>query len=430
MSNHEFPNYCELTFRTEGGHLPSVLKAHWPGGVSGVTIGPGYDMGHRSAASIVTDLRAAGLPQASIDKLSRSAGMTGTRARDWVNAHADEVVSLTRPQSMALFTHVYPVYVGRTRDIIRSWGGNWDAYPQKMKEVLVDLTFRGDLSDRHKLRLLPSITAADYRAFRAVIHDHTYWVKNTNLKNSVRDGSINQRITARSEWLPEDAGTETPSDWKFPFPSLEGNEIQDAGIYTGSPSLPRAAMERAQDGFYPIGASGIWHGGIHFDAGTGTVLNQWEGIRCIKDGEVVAYQVNKKYPEITFHPSENKAAYSTGFTLVRHRLERPAAATAANKPNDPKAGKTVATGTASKEEAKPATLVFYSLYMHLLDFEGYKESPRMPRPSYWGPPKEYKVGTKAKDQQESPPTPEPEAIPEPALEDLEFDGLDTEECGC
>jgi hypothetical protein len=27
-------------------------KPHWPGGSSGVTLGPGYDLGHRTAAQI------------------------------------------------------------------------------------------------------------------------------------------------------------------------------------------------------------------------------------------------------------------------------------------------------------------------------------------------------------------------------------------
>ncbi|MDC0716436.1 pesticin C-terminus-like muramidase [Nannocystis bainbridge] len=435
-----------MTFRTEGGHLPSVLKAHWPGGVSGVTIGPGYDMGQRSAASIRTDLANAGVPQTSIDKFVGGAGLTSTSARDWVNTNADSIPLLTRDQSMALFTHVYPVYVGYTKSIIRSWGGNWDAYPQKMKEVLVDLRFRGDLSERHKPRLLPSITAADYPAFRAVIHDHKYWVDNTNLRNA-RDGSINQRITARSAWLPAEPGTQAAA-WVFPFPDNAGKDVQDGGYYIGSPSLSAAALPKADDGFYPIGASGIWHGGIHFDAGTGTQLKQVDGVRCIKDGEVVAYLVNQKYKEIAFPAEDKKALYSSGFTLIRHKLEcpgappaqpaAPATTTPAQTPasgtptNPAPATPAPATQAPAKtpppaQNATPAkppppaqpaapakpTLTFYSLYMHQLDYEGYQSDAQRKRPKYWGPAKEYVVGEKAKDQQEDGPEPaEPELLGE------------------
>ncbi|RBK98672.1 calcium-binding protein, partial [Xanthomonas oryzae pv. oryzae] len=83
------------------------------------------------------------------------------------------------------------------------------------------------------------------------------------------------------------------------------------------------ALSNAQDGFYPIGANGQWHGGIHFDTQTGNTLAQEDGIRCIGDGEVVAYQIDAKYPSIEY--SAGKATYSRGFVLVRHRLELPPA---------------------------------------------------------------------------------------------------------
>ncbi|HEY0135254.1 MAG TPA: hypothetical protein VGB85_14315, partial [Nannocystis sp.] len=357
----------------------------------------------------------------SINTLVGGAGKTGGAARDWVNSTGQTVPKLTTDQSMAIFTYVYPTYVGYTKDIIRKWGGNWDAYPQKMKEVLVDLRFRGDLSDRHKAHLLPSIKAADYNAFRAAIQNHKYWQDHTNLKND-KKGNINQRITARSAWLTGEAVVAAPAatDWSFPFQNPDGKEIHDAGHYLGSPTLATAALPKALDGYYPIGASGIWHGGIHFDTGSGTQLRQRDGVRCIKDGEVVAYLVNKTYAEIEFKPSPNKALYSTGFTLVRHRLECPAppppppppappAKTAPAKTAPAKPGPPVKPGPPAKTApAKPApapaptsnVLTFYSLYMHQLDYQGYTEDPKRARPAYWGEPREFVVGEKAKDTQD------------------------------
>lgn len=403
----DFPDYCELTFRTEGGHLPDVLRPHWPGGVSGVTIGPGYDLGHRSAAEVRADLKVAGVPEASINTLAGGAGKTGASARDWVNTTGKTVPKLTTDQSMAIFTYVYPIYVGYTKGIIKTWGGNWDAYPQKMKEVLVDLRFRGDLANRHKAHLLPSIKAADYNAFRAAIYDHKYWQNNTNLRNA-KDGSPNQRITARSAWLTGSAVVAPPAtDWSFPFQNPDGKVIHDGGHYLGSPTLATGALPRALDGYYPIGASGIWHGGIHFDAGSGTQLRQRDGIRCIKDGEVVAYLVNKTYPAIEFKPSAAKALYSTGFTLVRHRLECPAppppppTAPAKTAPAKTAPAKTVPAKPAPPAPAPPSNvLTFYSLYMHQLDYQGYTEDPKRARPAYWGEPKEFVVGEKARDEQD------------------------------
>lgn len=237
-------------------------------------------------------------------------------------------------------------------------------------------------------------------------------------------------------------GTSEKGPWAYPFDAQDKKRPINRGLYLGTSGGVAGAMSRVHDGFYPIGVNGLWHGGIHFDAGSGTVLDQFHGVRCINDGEVVAYQVNKKYPEIEFNPGKKRAAYSTGFVLVRHRLElpeekpketkdakqpaKPAAQTPA-KPGDKKPVRAAA-ATASKQEPekkekpKPKVLVFYSLYMHLLDWQGYQElDPKQrPRPTYWGgEAKRFQVGDRARDAQELPPEPEL-----PAESDLEFEGIE------
>ncbi|MEN4750292.1 hypothetical protein ABEH28_11025, partial [Pseudomonas sp. Ps21-P2] len=47
-------------------------------------------------------------------------------------------------------------------------------------------------------------------------------------------------------------------------------------------------LANAASGSYPLGSSGLWHGGVHFDAGTAGTLDQ-SSVHCIADGEVVAY---------------------------------------------------------------------------------------------------------------------------------------------
>ncbi|MGS0573858.1 glycoside hydrolase family 19 protein [Xanthomonas oryzae] len=164
------------------------------------------------------------------------------------------------------------------------------------------------------------------------------------------------------------------------------------------------ALSNAQDGFYPIGANGQWHGGIHFDTQTGNTLAQEDGIRCIGDGEVVAYQIDAKYPSIEY--SAGKATYSRGFVLVRHRLELPPAPkqTAQPAPAGPGAANTAPATpqTAAQPAATPdqkaqePSLIFYSVYLHLLDWAGYQADPKKPRPAFWKSVA-YMVGDKAKD---------------------------------
>lgn len=136
------------------------------------------------------------------------------------------------------------------------------------------------------------------------------------------------------------------------------------------------ALALTADGHYPIGANSLWHGGIHFDLGSAAALDQDGGVRCIRDGEVVAYRVDREYPHVEF-PSGNRAVYSKSFTLIRHRLEIPA-----------------------QEEEQRAALVFYSLYMHQRDWKGYSDEPDRPRPRHWTSGERFRVGERAKDKQE------------------------------
>ncbi|WP_248807352.1 pesticin C-terminus-like muramidase [Pseudomonas sp. MWU13-2100] len=151
--------------------------------------------------------------------------------------------------------------------------------------------------------------------------------------------------------------------WSYPF-KVGGAEATDPQQYY-------AALAKANDGYYPLGSNGLWHGGVHFDEATGLVLPHSE-VRCIADGQVIAYRIDEAYPVSAY--SDRNAIASTGFVLVKHQLEVPA----------PPAPATAAGATAAPAPAGGPTLVFYSLYMHLLDMAGYNTtSPAPERPAYW-----------------------------------------------
>ena len=124
------------------------------------------------------------------------------------------------------------------------------------------------------------------------------------------------------------------------------------------------ALAKAKSGHYLLGKNGQFHSGVHFDAGTASLLDQEKGIRCIADGELVAWRIDKSYQQIDF--SCGKAKYSTGFALVRHRLEVP-----------------TEDDTSDKDVSRPS-LTFYSLYMHLADWQSYLAHPNRARAVYWG----------------------------------------------
>jgi hypothetical protein len=228
-----------------------------------------------------------------------------------------------------------------------------------------------------------------------------------------------------------------PTKWSYPFAVGDGKDASDAHSFF-------EALSNAEDGFYPLGANGIWHGGIHFDGATGKILKQEDGVRAIADGEVVAYRLDSKYPVLKYQDGKS-CMYSTGFVLVRHKLVLPpapanasnsaggaGAATAASH-----AGATSSAADASNAHATPAgpspstaaapsadeTLTFFSLYMHQLDWSTYKAALDAPSPTsdpsktsnqpatspikcmpFWKGDKRYRVSSTAADTQREPST--------------------------
>ncbi|WP_455287171.1 lytic transglycosylase domain-containing protein [Cupriavidus necator] len=143
----------------------------------------------------------------------------------------------------------------------------------------------------------------------------------------------------------------------YPFPDIQRKEITD-------PQTIYQALSSMDDGFFPLGVNGFPHGGVHFGNGSASRLDQSGGVRCIADGEIVAYKIDNRYPHLQF--ADGKwAAYSTGFVLVRHRLTLPSA------PNS--------TGIPPTDE----TLNPYSLYLHMADWSTYLADGKLPRPYWW-----------------------------------------------
>ncbi|PRF25602.1 glycoside hydrolase family protein [Burkholderia multivorans] len=233
---------------------------------------------------------------------------------------------------------------------------------------------------------------------------------------------------------------DTPLNWAYPFTPVGQADATDPMTYF-------KALAKSENGFYPLGASGMWHGGVHFSHGSAEMLNQDSGVRAIADGKIVAYRLNTKYEETTY-PDNTLAHYSTGFVLVRHELKLPPKPVPDQpaKPASAAPSTTPAPADSPPADSKPADgkpLVFFSLYMHTMDWETYRKAieqaksnsrpdPLLPVPmSYWEGERYYRVGDKAKDKQ-SLPKPKAPARPagtsndpfgNPALPDYHLDDL-------
>lgn len=148
MSNYQF------TYNQEIGHQGQSLVPHYPGGRSGVTIGPGYDMGHRSPQEIYNDLTNAGIDPETAYSLIEAANKTGPEAGNWIAQKGGIII--TEDQQRALFENVLvPEYEERTKaqlaEFVRNNEGfpetDWDQLSGKQKSILFDYVYNtGSLS--------------------------------------------------------------------------------------------------------------------------------------------------------------------------------------------------------------------------------------------------------------------------------------------
>ncbi|WP_350568395.1 hypothetical protein [Pseudomonas sp. H26/SER47-MNA-CIBAN-0231] len=154
---------------------------------------------------------------------------------------------------------------------------------------------------------------------------------------------------------PAPAGPAPLMSFEYPFRKADGKQFSDADeIYK--------ALENESAGHYLLGSNKFWHGGIHISNASAPQCILNEPIRCMADGEVVAYRLNEDYLESTFGENEKKLKYSNSFCLVRHEYK--------SEPN-PEDG---------PNKGKQNKLIFFSLYMHLLPYKRYplseEETPK------------------------------------------------------
>ncbi|EDC3622995.1 hypothetical protein HRN75_004174 [Salmonella enterica] len=142
---------------------------------------------------------------------------------------------------------------------------------------------------------------------------------------------------------------------RWPVPNNRGGEFSNLEEML-------AHLEGETAGHWLIGRNGMWHSGIHISDTTtpwcalsGQAMNEAvdfpvpfkgeQAVRCMADGEVVAYRINRDYLSVPWYWGD--LHYSGSFVLVRHRIQP---------------GKTAESG-----------LTFYTLYMHLAPWLAYPE---------------------------------------------------------
>ncbi|MFK7928109.1 MAG: SH3 domain-containing protein [Myxococcota bacterium] len=182
----------QLTFDAEGteGGAFHTRTAHWPGGASGVTIGRGYDLGHNSEADILRHMESAGIAATDAAKFAGAAGITGRSARAWLNGHKDELPEISPEQQKLLFDIVYGalsqdverISGNYARVVSEREGGerddyeiDWDTLHPAIRDLVVDLRYRGDYTPTTRVYVQPLAIANDLNGMADLMANRTRW---------------------------------------------------------------------------------------------------------------------------------------------------------------------------------------------------------------------------------------------------------------
>ncbi|MEO3430440.1 hypothetical protein AAFN88_16400 [Pelagibius sp. CAU 1746] len=178
------PAAGRLTFDAEGQEGGRFHSRHFhvPNSSSGLTIGRGYDMKLRSKADIRDDLLAAGVEPAKAALISQAAGLQGDRAEEFIEENDLEDFEITPEQQLGLFEVEYARKVSDTRrlatkaDVTRVYGAtDWDGLHEGIREILVDLRFRGDYTPASRRFLQVHVARNDTRAFSQQLCNPDNW---------------------------------------------------------------------------------------------------------------------------------------------------------------------------------------------------------------------------------------------------------------
>ena len=175
----------QLTFDAEGSDVPGPFFSrvlHVPPGASGVTLGRGYDMKERSPDEIARQLIDAGVDPDMAGHFRDASGLTGTAARGFIRMPRFDGFEISHETQKHLFERTFARYVAdvqricRKSDVVRIYGAtDWDRLHRGIRDVVVDLRYRGDYTGATRRRVQPAIVANNPVALLNTLGDRHFW---------------------------------------------------------------------------------------------------------------------------------------------------------------------------------------------------------------------------------------------------------------
>ncbi|HYJ31122.1 MAG TPA: hypothetical protein VEW25_12370 [Allosphingosinicella sp.] len=180
------PSRGIVTFESEGVEQPGSKfhsrVFHVPTPSSGLTIGRGYDMKMKPAAKIVADLTSAGVPAADAQKISGAAGLAGAAAKSFIAAKGLSNFSISQETQVKLFEISYKEEEAEVKrisakpDCVAAFGKvDWDKAHPAIRDILVDLKFRGDYTPASRKLVQKLLAANDLAGLKKAMASRANW---------------------------------------------------------------------------------------------------------------------------------------------------------------------------------------------------------------------------------------------------------------
>jgi hypothetical protein len=200
------PEFGLLTWDAEGmegGRFHSRVFCV-PSASSGLTIGRGYDMKEKTAATIAQDLAACGVASADAALISRAAGLSGAEASQFITAHKLEKFEISKPCQKALFLIIYARLkadvqrISAKPDVAAAYGAcDWARIDTAVIDLVVDLRFRGDYTGGSRALVQKLVASNDLPGLARAMKVRADWANVPNDRFQRRCSFLDQALAAR-----------------------------------------------------------------------------------------------------------------------------------------------------------------------------------------------------------------------------------------
>lgn len=180
------PFIGKITFESEGAEKGPYHSRilHVPNSTSGLTIGRGYDMRMKKSFKIQQDLIKSGVKLDDAKLLAKASGLYGSSAKLFITSNNLEKYEITQQQQVNLFNISYAEEEAETKrlctkaDVVAKYGKcDWDNLDSAIKEILVDLKFRGDYTGSTRKFLQKYVVNNDTKGFLLILSDKSKWAR-------------------------------------------------------------------------------------------------------------------------------------------------------------------------------------------------------------------------------------------------------------